>query len=172
MAKKKTGLTGKATNAKNESKPAKPAKKKAIAKKAGSKPAPAKATKKTRSRGRSKAAQPKSIDGILKGFEKERVSLKSSLVSTQKGIDQTIKQLASLKSKLTQLQKQEADTEIAIETLDARRDKEIGSMLNSIGINLESAAAAVKKETAADLGTPLFPEDPVDTEDAKATSAE
>lgn len=113
----------------------------------------------------------KSVDTILKAFEKERVTQNTDLVTTRKKIELVTKKIGSLKAELLELQAKEGATEIAITTLDDRRDKEIGTMLSNLGINLENAATAAKKASAADLGTPLFPEDEAnEKEDASENS--
>jgi len=117
-----------------------------------------------------KSATAKSVDSILKGFEKERVAQNSSLVSTRKKIEQITKTISSLKVELLEMQAKEGETETAIATLDDRRDKEIGSLLSNLGINLENAAAAAKRESTADLGTPLFPDDEPKKEGANENS--
>lgn len=171
MAKKKTS---KATK-KDSSKPVFAAKskagkktspKKSVAKKASTKkPVSKRSTAK-------KSATAKSVDSILKGFEKERVSQNSDLIALRKKIEQTTKKIASLKVELLELQAKEGETESAIATLDDRRDKEIGSLLTNLGINLENAAAAAKQANTPDLGTPLFPEDESADEAAKESKVE
>jgi hypothetical protein len=101
-------------------------------------------------------SSPKSVDGILKAFEKERVNQNSNLISIRKKIEQLTKKVSSLKTELEGLKKTAVETEIAIETLDARRDKEIGTLLTSMGIDLGKAAAASKPKPQVELSTPLF----------------
>ena len=152
MAKKKTKKATKQDNSKPvfASKPK--GKKKPVTKKPATKK---KAVKKTSA----KKATAKSVDSILKSFEKERVTKNSDLVATRKKLDQVTKKIASLKVELLELQAKEGETELAIATLDDRRDKEIGKLLSVMGINLDNAASAAKKSSAADQGTPLFPDE-------------
>ena len=152
MAKKKTKKATKKDNSKPvfASKPK--GKKKPVTKKPATKK---KAVKKTSA----KKATATSVDSILKSFEKERVTKNSDLVATRKKLDQVTKKIASLKVELLELQAKEGETEVAIATLDDRRDKEIGKLLSGMGINLDNAASAAKKSSAADQGTPLFPDE-------------
>ncbi len=99
---------------------------------------------------------PKSIDSVLGSFEKERVAQNSNLVTTRKKIEQLTKKVAELKAELESLKKEAVETEIAIETLDSRRDKEVGALLSSLGVDLGKAASAAKPKPVVDLGTPLF----------------
>ena len=138
-------------------------KKKSVTKKSTTKK---KAVKKTSSR----KATATSVDTILKSFEKERVTQNNDLVATRKKLDQVTKKIASLKVELLELQVKEGETEIAIATLDDRRDKEIGKLLSDMGINLDNAASAAKKSSAADQGTPLFPEEETVQEDSSENS--
>ena len=98
----------------------------------------------------------KSVDGILKTFDKERIAQNSSLTSTRKRIEQLTKQVNSIKTELENLKKKAIETEIAIETLDTRRDAEIGTLLSGMGIDLNKAAAAAKPKETVEKSTPLF----------------
>lgn len=122
------------------------------------KPSPTKKTAPKRESAKASKAKPsaKSVDGILKSFDKERVTQNSNLVSIRKKIEQLTKKVSSLKTELEGLKKTAVETEIAIETLDARRDKEIGTLLTSMGIDLGKAAAAAKPKPQVELSTPLF----------------
>ncbi len=71
-------------------------------------------------------------------------------------IEKLTKQMESMKADLEGLKKKAVETEIAIETLDSRRDAEIGSLLSGMGIDLAKAAAAAKPKPAVEKSTPLF----------------
>ncbi len=120
------------------------------------------AAKKTRAKtAASKAKKPrqptaKSVDGILKAFDKERVAQNSNLTSTRKRIERLTKQVNSIKTELENLKRKAIETEIAIETLDTRRDAEIGTLLSGMGIDLNKAAAAAKPKAPVQESTPLF----------------
>jgi hypothetical protein len=104
------------------------------------------------------AKAPKSVDGILKSFDKERVTQQTQLTSLQKQIKTLTAKIKSSETQLSKLQKRNIDTQHAIATLDARRDAEIGKLLSSMGINLDSAATAAEaaKKKKIDKPTPLF----------------
>jgi predicted nucleic acid-binding Zn-ribbon protein len=143
MAKKKPAATKKT----------KPTKKKPVRTKSAAKPANAKTTK------AKKKSSPTSVDGILGAFEKERVAQASNLVAVRKKIEQLTKNVAKMKSDLESLKKEAVETELAIETIDSRRDKEVGALLSSLGVDLGKAASAAKQKPPVDLGTPLFDDD-------------
>lgn len=153
MAKKKTGETGVAKSARTK------AIKKKTAKKAGDKKSTRKAKGAASSPKKARSRKAKSIDSVIREFDSERVAQNSNLDAIQKQIQRTTAQISSLKAELAKLYQRESETTVAIETLDSRRDHEIGSLLTSLGINLDNAAAAAKKKSREDLGTPLFPED-------------
>ena len=164
MAKKKTSATtktkksapAKSATSKTTRKPA--SKKKAVPKKPTTRPV------------KTKAPVAKSVDGILKQFEKERSSQNSRLSATRKKIEQLTKKIKSEKAELEKLKKLAVDTEIAIDTLDSRRDKEVGRLLTGMGIDLGKAAAAAKPKATEDLGTPLFDNDKSEQGEKKADS--
>ncbi|QEG22627.1 hypothetical protein [Mariniblastus fucicola] len=168
MAKKKTATATKPVS-KTKVK-TKPAAKRSAKPKANrsAKTSGQKATRKT-------AAKPKrtavsSVDGILKSFEKERVSLSSNLVVARKKIEQMTKKIAALKTELENAKRDVVENELAIETLDSRRDKEIGALLSGLGVDLGKAAAAAKPKPQVDKGTPLFDKKPTDAAKEKASS--
>lgn len=104
----------------------------------------------------SKSSAANSVDSLLKSFEKERVTLGSSLAAGRKKIETMTKKVTDLKAELEATKRTVVETELAIETLDARRDKEIGALLHGMGVDLGKAAAAAKPKPAVDKGTPLF----------------
>jgi len=106
--------------------------------------------------GKARKTSPKSVDGILKTFDKERIAKNSTLVSTRRKIEKLTKQVASIKTELEDLKKTAVETEIAIETLDSRRDAEIGVLLSGMGIDMAKAAAAAKPKASVEKSTPLF----------------
>jgi len=114
----------------------------------------------------------KSVDGLLKSFESEKVTLNAKLVSCRKKIEQTTNKIASLKTALENAKRELVETELAIETIDSRRDKEIGVLLSGLGVDLSKAAAGVKAKPVVDQGTPLFDETdkPDDADDKSAAS--
>lgn len=148
MAAKKTKTTPKAT---------KKATKKRTSRK--TKAAPAKAPS-TRSR------SPKSVDSILKSYEKERVSQQTQLTVVQKKIKDLTTKVNAYEKEIVLLKKKQLDTENAICTLHTRRDQEVGSALAKLGINLDSAAAAIENsgKKKVEKSTPLFdkPENKID----------
>jgi len=149
--KKKTAATKKAGRT-SDSKPAKTVK--AKAKKPASKP---------KKKATPKAPAAKSVDSLLKTFEKERVTLGSSLNTGRKNIETMATKIAAMKTELEETKRKVVETELAIETLDARRDKEIGTLLQGLGVDLGKAAAAAKVKPAVDKGTPLFDESKSDS---------
>lgn len=106
----------------------------------------------------------KSVDGLLKSFESEKVTLNTKLGAYRKKIEQTTKKIAVLKTELEKAKRDLVETELAIETIDTRRDKEIGSLLSGLGVDLGKAAAAVKSKPVTDQSTPLFDETPSDSD--------
>ena len=150
MAKKKSVSATKAKPAAKASKVGsptsvvKPAKKKVPRKAAASKTKTA------------KKPAAKTVDGILKAFDKERVSKNSALSSTRKKIETLTKQVAKVKMELENLKKTAVETEIAIETLDSRRDAEVGALLSGMGVDLSRAAASAKPKAPVEKSTPLF----------------
>ena len=132
--------------------------KKVVAKKAASKKTAARKTsapRKTPAKSRSKAS---SVDGILKQYQKERVAQESKLVSVRSEIKNLTSKIEAYEKQIVKLKAQQLDTENSICTLDSRRDQEVGGLLSSLGINLDSIAsasdAAGKKKV--DKPTPLF----------------
>jgi chromosome segregation ATPase len=107
-------------------------------------------------RTKSNSAATKTVDGILKAFDKERVAQNSALVATRKKIERLTKQISSIKEELESLKKTAVEAEIAIETLDARRDAEVGQLLSGMGIDLAVAAAAATPKAKVEKSTPLF----------------
>ena len=110
-------------------------------------------------------AAKKSVDSLLKSFEKERVTLGSSLSAGRKKIETMAKKIAVLKAELEETKRNVVETELAIETLDARRDKEIGTLLQGLGVDLSKAAAAAKVKPPAEKETPLFDKSKSDSQD-------
>lgn len=165
MAKKKTGDSTPKPARSKAAKAAKTTKKKSSARKTSTGKSKGSVTASVSGKSGSskprqrKPATAKSIDSIIKQFEKERVAQNTTLELTRKKIQQTADSIARFKLELAELYQQETATATAIETLDSRRDQEVGSLLTNLGINLENAAAASKKNTKEDLGTPLFPDD-------------
>ena len=107
------------------------------------------------------------VDGVLKSFEKERVVLNDKLVADRKKIVQLVKKISDLKTDLEDTKRIIVESESAIETLDARRDKEIGVLLSGLGVDLGKVASAAKPKPVVDQGTPLF--DDAKTENSKPT---
>ena len=107
---------------------------------------------------RSQNKTPKSIDGILKQFEQERVAKQTQLVSVKKKISQLSDKVRQYEKEIAELQRTQIDTELAIETLDGRRDQEVGKLLIGMGVNLDQAAAAISKagQKKVEKPTPLF----------------
>lgn len=150
MAKKKTVSASKTRSAAKKSKARKsPVKTKATAKRATAKRAASKAKV-------AKKPATQTVDGILKSFEKERVTKNRALTSTRKKIESLTKEIASIKAELEGLKKTVFETEIAIETLDTRRDAEVGALLSGMGIDLARAAAALAQKETVEKDTPLF----------------
>ena len=61
-----------------------------------------------------------------------------------------------MKDNLEATKRKIVETVTAIETLDVRRDAEVGVLLSEMGINLTNAAAAAKSMPAMERSTPLF----------------
>ena len=142
MAKKKTAATTRTKKSKTAK--ASPARRTSTAKpKAKAKP-------------KTKAATGTTVDGVLKSFEKERVGLNDKLVAARKKVEQLAKQIDKLKGQLEDTRREIVESDLAIATLDARRDKEIGVLLSGLGVDLGKVAAAAKPKPAVDQGTPLF----------------
>jgi chromosome segregation ATPase len=115
------------------------------------------AVKKTRSRAKASKA-PKSVDSVLKGFDRERVTQQTQLTSVQKQIKEVTAKIKSFESQLVKLQKTQTKTQAAIATLDTRRDHEIGKLLSSLGVNIDNVAIAAESvsKKKIDKPTPLF----------------
>lgn len=155
MAKKKTATTTKAklANGKSKARKSAPSVKPATKKVARKSPAQkAKSAKKPAA----KKSGSKTVDGILKAFEKEHVAKNRALTSTRKKIESLTKQIASIKGELESLKKTAVETEIAIDTLDSRRDAEVGALLSGMGVDLARAAASTKPKEPVEKATPLF----------------
>ena len=150
MAKKKSVRTSKAKRITKKKK----VRKSPAAAKASKKKVPRKAAASKAKAARKPAA--KTVDMILKAFEKERVTKNRSLTSTRKKIEALTKQIASIKTELEGLKKTAVETEIAIDTLDTRRDAEVGALLSGMGIDLVRAAASSKPKEPTEKSTPLF----------------
>ena len=150
MAKKKTVSTSKPKPAARKSKaPKSPSAKKISAKKVARKPAASKAKA-------AKKPAAKTVDSILKSFDKERVNKNRVLKSTRTKIETLTKQIASIRTELESLKKTAVEVEIAIDTLDTRRDAEVGTLLSGMGIDLARAAASAKPKEPTEKSTPLF----------------
>ena len=113
-------------------------------------------------------ATPKSIDGIMAAYKKERVKQTAGLAAARKKIQLLSKQVGSMKQQLESLKKEAVETEVAIETIDSRRDKEIGTLLASLGVDLDTAASASKRKPVVDRPTPLFDASPDKENEADA----
>ena len=166
MAKKKSVPASRKKSAPKTTKARKPAAKSvASSKKAAGKKAPAKAKS-------AKKPAAKTVDGILKAFEKERGSKNRSLKSTRKKIETLTKQVASMKAELEKAKQTAVETEIAIDTLDSRRDAEVGTLLAGMGVDLGRAAASSKPKDPVDKPTPLFDSHAVSVEVQPASNAD
>lgn len=161
MAKKKT------TKTTTKKSPAKPAATRRATKKSPTKKSPTKKAPTKKSPAKKSSGLP-SVDAILKSYDKERVTLNTGLTATRKKIEKLVKSLASLKAELMDAQAKEAETETAIATVDQRRDKEIGELLNNLGVNLDNAISAAKQTTPVPHETPLFDNDSDADEAAEA----
>jgi len=113
-----------------------------------------------------KPAKASTVDGVLKSFEKERVTLNTDLIASRKKIETLTDKIARMKTELENTKRKIVESETAIETLDARRDREIGVLLLDMGVDLARAAAAAKPKVVVDQGTPLFDEDSSQEDDA------
>ena len=116
---------------------------------------------KTKTTAKPTAAKPRSkassVDGILKRFQKERVTKDSKLVSIRSQIKDLNSKIQAYQKQVVKLKAEQLDTENSICTLDIRRDQEVAGLLSSLGINLDSIASlgdSVKKKV--DKPTPLF----------------
>ena len=149
MAKKKTTT---ASRVKKSSK----AKKATKSTKAAASAKSSKTTRRRTVKAKSKPSAGATVDGVLKTFEKERVGLNDQLSSARKKVEQLAKQIEKLKGQLDTTRREIVESELAIATLDARRDKEIGLLLSGLGVDLGKVAAAAKPKPAVDQSTPLF----------------
>ena len=132
--------------------------KKAI-KKTAAKKTPVNSKTKTAAKSSSKSrTKASSVDGILKRYQKERVTQEAKLVSVREEIKDLTSKIQAYQKQIVKLKSQQLDTENSICTLDIRRDQEVAGLLSSLGINLDSIAsageAAGKKKV--DKPTPLF----------------
>ena len=114
----------------------------------------------------------KSVDGLLKSFDKEKVTLNANLVSSRKKIERLTKQLSDLKTELEDSKRELVETELAIESIDSRRDQAIGTLLHEMGVDLGKVASAANANPVSDQSTPLFDGKPsVVVENGEAESA-
>lgn len=126
---------------------------------------PSTARKKAQRTTRAKSKKPasrsskKSVDSLLKSYEKEQVTLTTNLETARKKIETLVNKIGSMKTNLEETKRKVVETETAIETLHARRDKEIGALLHKLGVDLDDAAAAAKAIPTVVEGTPLFDEE-------------
>ena len=104
----------------------------------------------------SKPSKPTTVDGVLKAFKRERVTLDTDLTAARKRIDSLTKKIATMKTDLETAKREIIECEAAIETLDERRDLEVGALLLEKGIDLSRAAAAAKPKTNVEQSAPLF----------------
>lgn len=153
MAKKKSTAT---TSAKKNSKTSKSTKSTKSSKSIKSKKSSKSATR--RRAAKSKSSMGSTVDGVLKTFEKERVVLNDKLGSARKKVEQLAKQIEKLKGQLDVTRREIVESDLAIATLDARRDREIGLLLSGLGVDLGKVAAAAKPKPTVDQSTPLFDE--------------
>lgn len=112
--------------------------KKVVAKKVTKASAKKKTTKRakggsTKSRGK---AKPKSVDGVLLAYEKERVVRQSNLESLTKKINDLVKKTEAYKIQIEKLSAEKDETVKIIAELDQRRDAEVAEVLSSLGINV------------------------------------
>ena len=111
--------------------------------------------------------KPSTVDGVLKSFSRQRVTLNSDLVAARKKIVQLTGKIAKMKDELETTKRKIVESETAIETLDDRRDEEVGTLLSEMGVNLSKAAAAAKTKIPVVHSAPLF-----DDNDSDANSSE
>jgi len=114
------------------------------------------ANTKTAKRSKKSPAAATSVDRLLKSFEQERQTLGSDLTAGRKKIETMTSKIAAMKADLEKTKRAVVETELAIETLDSRRDKEIGAVLHGLGVDLGKAASVAKVKPPEDKGTPLF----------------
>lgn len=152
VAKKKVAKKASAAKASTKASAAKKAVKKTASKTTARK---TKTAAKSSSKPRTKAS---SVDGILKRYQKERVTQEAKLGSVREKIKDLTSKIQSYQKQIVKLKSQQLDTENSICTLDIRRDQEVAGLLSSLGINLDSIASAgegVGKKKV-DKPTPLF----------------
>jgi hypothetical protein len=101
-------------------------------------------------------AKPTTVDGILKAFKRERVTLDSDLVAARKKIETLTNKIAKMKSELEAAKREIIESEAAIETLDERRDLEVGVLLLDMGVDLSRAANASTPKVRTERDAPLF----------------
>ena len=170
VAKKKTGVSRDGTK--------KTVAKKAVKKTAAKKtPATSKGSAgKTKTAAKSKT-KVSSVDGILKRYQKERITQETKLVSVREQIKDLTSKIQAYQKQIVKLKSQQLDTENSICTMDIRRDQEVAGLLSSLGINLDSIASAGEAvgKKKVDKPTPLFDgakENDDQDSSAKASNAE
>lgn len=106
-----------------------------------------------------KPSKPTTVDGVLKAFKRERVDLNSALDAARKKIESLTDRIAKMKTELEDAKREVIENEAAIETLEERRDLEVGVLLLDMGIDLSRAATASKPKAIVEQHAPLFDDD-------------
>jgi hypothetical protein len=134
MAKKKKTTSGRAAKKRATKKVAKkkPAKKKAAKKKTAKK----KATPRKTAKARSSSPGKKSVDGLLKKYEREQSAKEAQLSTLVIKIEDLEAKSRVFQEQIAKLTVQKEATEEAIAQLGSRRDEEIGKLLSNLGVQL------------------------------------
>jgi len=180
MAKKKKKTTGRAT--KNRAKKKVVKKGKAVRKKSSPKKAAKKAPKKSSKKPakvKNTGAGAKSVDGLLKKYEKERSAQGSQLATLGKKIKDLQAKTRVYENQIVKLQTQENALQVAIAKLDSRRDKEVGKLLGKLGVQLGdggsgfvSSKPVADREDSSDTDADANGDDSAEPEDEDADEVE
>jgi len=98
----------------------------------------------TRKKSKSKSTF-KSVDSILAKFGKRRAEQESKLAAARKKIAQLEAKIKACQAEIVSLKEAEAKAETTIGKLDLDRDQDVRKLLDKLGVQLVSEAAAKKK---------------------------
>jgi hypothetical protein len=88
-----------------------------------------------------KRASATSVDAVLKKYQKERVSLNSSLVTVRKKIDELNAKTRAFEEQISKLTEKEMVAEESLQNLDVRRDAEVSELLSKLGVNIGASGS-------------------------------
>ncbi|MEM7783833.1 MAG: hypothetical protein AAF623_10805 [Planctomycetota bacterium] len=137
-----------------------------VAKSRSTKATKKKTTKKKAVKKVVRKAKSESVDGILKRYELQRKTSETKLIHCQKKIAELLAKTKAFQKQITQLTREEVDTQKIISQLDEKRDAEVSKLLKKLGVNVTDPKP-IKKPVDDQQKPTLFAESESDDGDGK-----